>query len=142
MQLRKNPQLKTIAEVKSAPDQEHFGEIWRSVVFSPKVSCSNFMKMAYVEVPPGAVGTAHIHLGEELVYTIKGKAVLTIEGTEYLLEEGSFFQIPPDVPHPARVVGDEPWIAVAAYCDECCVLKEARGKQGVDYPVNVEQTSN
>lgn len=137
MQPRKTPQLRTIKDLAKNAHKEHFGQISRNVVFSPKTSGSNFMKMAYVEVPPGSVGSSHVHLGEELVYTIKGKAVLTIEGVDYLLEEGSFFQIPPDTPHPARVIGDEPWIAVAAYCDECPVLKEARGKQGIDYPVSV-----
>jgi hypothetical protein len=26
--------------------------------------------MAYIDVPPGSVGTPHVHLGEEIVYTL------------------------------------------------------------------------
>ncbi len=38
--------------------------------------------------------------------------------------------------HPARVVGDENWKAIAAYCDECPVLKKELGKEDIDYPVS------
>ena len=52
-----------------------------------------------------------------------------------MLEEGTCFLIPPDVEHPARVVGNENWVAVAAYCDECPVLKKALNKEHVHYPL-------
>ena len=131
---RRTLEIKRVENLK----QEHFGQIFRQVFFSPKTTGTRYLKMAYIDVPPGAVGTSHVHLGEEVVYTIKGKAILTIEGDDYLLEEGTCFLIPPDVEHPARVVGDENWIAVAAYCDECRVLKKASGKENVDYPLTVE----
>jgi quercetin dioxygenase-like cupin family protein len=99
--------------------KEQFGQVFRQVFFSPKTTCNRYLKMAYIDVPPGSVGTAHVHLGEEVVYTIKGKAIITIEGRDHLLEPGTCFLIPPEVPHPARVVGEENWVAVAAYCDEC-----------------------
>ena len=69
------------------------------------------------------------------MYTIQGKASLTIDGKEHLLEEGACFMIPPDVAHPARVVGDANWVAVAAYCDECPVLKKALDKEDLCYPL-------
>jgi len=37
-------------------------------------------------------------------------------------------------------VGDENWVPVAVYCDECPVLKKHTGKEDVEYPVSVEQT--
>ena len=114
---------------------EYFGEVFRQVLFSPSETGNNFLKMAYIDVPAGAKGTAHIHLGEEVVFTLKGKATLRIDGQDYLLEEGSAFLIPPDVEHPATVQRGENWVAVAAYCDECPVLKKIRGKEGVDYPM-------
>jgi len=75
------------------------------------------------------VGVAYIHLGEEVVYTFGGKCILRINGQDDLLEEGSAFIIPPDVEHPANVMGDKEWVAVAAYCDDCPVLKKARRKE-------------
>ena len=42
----------------------------------------------------------------------KGRRILTINGEEHLLEKDSAFLVPPDVEHPARVVGDETWIAL------------------------------
>ena len=129
----KGPQVRKAEGLK----QEQFGKVFRQVFFSPKTTCNRYLKMAYIDVPPGSVGTGHVHLGEEMVYTIKGKAILTLEGTEYLLEEGTCFLIPPEVAHPARVVGEEHWVAVAAYCDECAVLKKELGKEDVEYPVSV-----
>jgi len=118
--------------------EEHFGGISRRVFFSPATTGNRYLKMAYIDVPPGATGTPHVHLGEELVYTIQGKASLTIDGEDHLLEAGTCFLIPPDVVHPARVVGNENWVAVAAYCDECPVLKKALNKEGIDYPLATE----
>jgi len=128
------PRLKKIEGLK----QEHFGGVFRQVFFSPESTGNRYLKMAYLDVPPGAKGTPHVHLGEELVYTIQGKASLTIDGEEYLLEEGTCFLIPPEVKHPARVLGDENWIAVAAYCDECPVLKRALHKEHIHYPVSTD----
>ena len=125
-----------IKKVKKNLKQEHFGQISRQVFFSPETSRTRYLKMAYIDVPPGSVGTPHVHLGEEIVYTIKGKAILTLDDHDYLLEEGTCFLIPPDVEHPARVVGNENWIAVAAYCDECPVLKKELGKTDVNYPLS------
>ena len=135
MKLSRTPMKGTVEGLRD----EFFGEVFRRVIFSPSTTGNAFQKLAYLDVPPGSVGTAHVHLGEEVVFTLKGRAVLTIDGEEHLLEGGTAFLIPPDVPHPARVVGDEHWVAVAAYCDECPVLKRARNKEGVDYPLAVTQ---
>ena len=134
MNLSKRPLKRTLENLPN----EFFGGVFRQVIFSPSTTGNNFQKLAYIDVPPGSVGTAHVHLGEEVVFTLKGRAILTIEGEDHLLESGTAFLIPPDVPHPARVVGEENWVAVAAYCDECPVLKMARGQQDVAYPRAVE----
>jgi len=137
MNLSKRPLKRDLENLQN----EFFGEVFRQVIFSPSTTGNTFQKLAYIDVPPGSVGTAHVHLGEEVVFTLKGRAVLTIEGEDHVLESGTAFLIPPDVPPPARVVGEENWVAVAAYCDECPVLKLARGKQGVDYPLAVDTSS-
>lgn len=135
MEIKKRPEIKKLDSLK----QEHFGQIFRQVFFSPKTTCSNFLKMAFLDIPPGAVGAPHVHLGDEVVYTIKGKAVLTIDNTEYVLEPGTCFLIPPEAPHPAKVIGNENWVAIAAYCDECPVLKKERGKENIDYPLSIQE---
>lgn len=132
MSTRQELEIKKVKNLK----QEHFGQIFRQVFFSPETTRTSYLKMAYIDVPPGSVGTPHVHLGEEIVYTIQGKAILTIEGHDYILEEGTCFLIPQDVEHPAKVVGDENWKAVAAYCDECPVLKKERDKIDIAYPLS------
>ena len=129
---KNKPKIKRINGLK----EEHFGQIFRRVFFSPKTTGNNYLKMAYIDVPPGATGTSHVHLGEEMVYTIKGKALFQLNGKDYLLEEGTCFLIPPDTEHPARVVGNENWVAVAVYCDECPVLKKALYKEDMAYPMS------
>ncbi|MGI6091627.1 MAG: cupin domain-containing protein [Veillonellaceae bacterium] len=135
MEIKKVPEIKKLEILK----QEQFGQIFRQVFFSPRTTCSNFLKMAFLDVPPGSVGTPHIHLGDEIVYTIKGKAILTISDNEYVLEPGTCFLIPTDAPHPAKVVGTENWVAIAAYCDECPVLKKERDQVDVDYPIILQE---
>ena len=131
----KEPQIRKLEGLK----EEHFGQLTRQVFFSPKTTHNSYLKMAYVNAPPGSAGTPHVHLGEEIVYTISGKAISTIDGQDYVLEGGTCFLIPPEVEHPVRVVGDEHWVAVAAYCDECPVLKKHLDKEDTDYPVSTEQ---
>lgn len=118
--------------------EEVFGDIKRRVLFSPATSGNNYQKMAYLEVAPGAVGTPHIHLGEECLFTISGAASLDFDGVEYIAESGTCLLIPPDRPHPARIISDRPWKAVAVYCDECPALKAARVNGSADYPLNID----
>ena len=134
MSLNKQPMKRDLENLQN----EFFGEVFRQVIFSPSTTGNNFQKLAYIDVPPGSVGTAHVHLGEKVVFALKGRAILTIKGEEHVLESGTAFLIPPDVPRPTRVEGEENWVAVAAYCDECPVLKLARDKRDVDYPLAVD----
>jgi quercetin dioxygenase-like cupin family protein len=109
-------------------EPEALGELTRQVFFSPATTHNRYQKFAVVKGAPGARGAVHTHLGEEVVYTIAGRCILRIDGADHLLEPGTAFLIPPDTEHPAEVVGDEPWFAVAAYCDECVLMKEFRAR--------------
>ena len=51
---------------------------------------------------PGSCWHPHVHLGEEIVFTISGKAILEIDGKDWVLEPNTSFLIPVDVPHGAR----------------------------------------
>jgi len=117
---------------------ETLGEhVTRKVLFSPSKTENNFLKLAYLDVPSGAKTAPHIHLGEEAIFTLQGKAILKIEDKEYILEEGTAFIVPPDVGHPIEVPEGGKWVAVAAYCDECPVLKKFRDKENKDYPLDI-----
>ena len=135
MNHRKKPEIRRIEGLK----EERFGQLSRQVFFSPKTTCNSYLKMAYIEAPPGSVGTPHVHLGEEIVYALRGKAIFAIDGQDYVVEKGTCFLIPAEVEHPARVVGDENWVAVAVYCDECPVLKKDLRKEDVEYPVSTNR---
>lgn len=118
--------------------KENIGsEVSREVMIAPSKTGNDLLKMAYVKVPSGARGTPHIHLGEEVVFTLKGEATLTADGKEYVLEEGTAFIIPPDIAHPVKITSEENWEAIAVYCDECPILKKVREKEGIDYPLDV-----
>ncbi len=123
---------------KSETQKENIGsEVSREVLISPSKTGNNFLKLSVINVPSGAQGTSHVHLGEEVVYTLKGEVKLLANGKEYVLEEGSAFVIPPDIAHPVKVTSTENWVAVAAYCDECPILKKFRNKENVDYPLDL-----
>jgi len=47
-----HPQIKKIEGLK----EEHFGGIFRQVFFSPETNGNRYLKMAYIDVPPGARG--------------------------------------------------------------------------------------
>lgn len=104
---------------------EVFGSINRRVLYSPSLTGNKLIKMAYVSMEPGAVSPIHLHLGEESVYTLKGSAVCTIGNKKYILKKDTAFIIPPNTPHPVKVISKEPWEALCTYCDECPVLKKA-----------------
>lgn len=123
----------------SEGSRENLGsEVSREVLISPSETGNSYLKMAYVNVPPGARGTPHVHLGEEVVFTLKGEATLHANGKDYVLEEGTAVLIPPDLAHPVRITSQTNWEAVAAYCDECPILKKYRNKEAVSYPLEVE----
>lgn len=136
MEFTSKPEVKELKDLKT----EQFGQVARQLLYSPTTSCNNFLKMAYINVAPGGKGTPHVHLGEEIVFTLQGKAVFTIEGEKYVVEKDTCFMIPPEVEHPVQVIGDENWVAIAAYCDECQALKKSRSKEDINYPITTRDT--
>lgn len=120
-----------------APAPQDLGAGVRQVLFSPETTGNQRLKMLHVKLPPGGPSALHLHLGEEALYTISGHAVVVIQGQEYHLTAGSGLLVPAGFTHPVQVLGDEPWEAVAAFCDACPVLKKDLGREGVTYPVDV-----
>ena len=56
MSIRKELEIKKLENLK----QEHFGQIFRQVFFSPQTTRTRYLKMAYIDVPPGSAGTRAI----------------------------------------------------------------------------------
>ena len=55
------------------------------MIFSSSTTGNNFQKLAYIDVPSGSVGTAHVHLGKKVVFTLKGR------DAEYLSDQTTVF---------------------------------------------------
>ena len=56
---------------------------------------------------PGAVFPIHSHPEEQCTIVISGRILFEVDGAETELGPGGILVIPGDVPHGARVVGDE-----------------------------------
>lgn len=105
---------------------EAFGTVSRWFLISPKVGNSTYQRMAYLEGQPGTKGTLHSHPGDEVLYCIRGQANVHIEGEDHFIGPGEAISIPPGTQHYPEVVGNQTWIAVAAYCDDCPIIGKAK----------------
>ncbi len=104
-----------------APEQ--LGELKRRVLFTPSRDGVNFLRCAFIEGPAGATGAVHTHPGNECAYIITGQATLMIGGKAHIVNTGQAIMIPPATEHPLTVTGQENWSAIAAYCDDCPLMK-------------------
>jgi quercetin dioxygenase-like cupin family protein len=57
---------------------------------------------------PGSIFPEHHHPEEQVTVVISGQIEFTVAGEAEVLASGQAAVIPPDVPHGARVIGDEP----------------------------------
>jgi quercetin dioxygenase-like cupin family protein len=110
----------------SEVNPEAFGTVSRWFLISPKVGNSTYQRMAYLEGKPGTKGTLHTHPGDEVLFTISGRANVKIDGEDHFLSPGEAISIPPGTQHYPEVVGNQTWIAVAAYCDDCPIIAQAK----------------
>ncbi len=102
---------------------ELLGQLRRRILFTPSRDGVSFMRIGHIEGLAGARGAVHKHLGNECVFTLTGQATLTIVGEPHVMDAGCGMSIPPDTEHPLTVTGADGWTAVAAYCDDCPVLR-------------------
>jgi len=103
---------------------EPLGELKRRVLFTPSRDGVNFLRCAFIEGPVGARGAVHTHPGNECAYMITGQVMLRIGGDEHRVNAGQAIMIPPATEHPLTVTGQENYSAIAAYCDDCPLIKE------------------
>jgi transcriptional regulator with XRE-family HTH domain len=60
----------------------------------------------HIVAPGGETGGAITHEGEEVGYVLQGRLRITIDGKEYLLEQGDSFLFRSELPHGYRNDGD------------------------------------
>jgi len=96
----------------------------RKTIFSPLVTGNNNLMFALVEGEYLAKSQNHIHPGDEVTLTMSGKAEITINNKKYSILPQTAIRVPPWQIHPLVVTSKETWIALAAYCDNCSLLKE------------------
>jgi quercetin dioxygenase-like cupin family protein len=68
------------------------------------------------ELAPGGVIDPHVHSFEESFYILSGEAVVTINGSSYLLRQGDYAAVKVGMPHAWRASGSAPvrWLQMAA----------------------------
>ncbi len=105
--------------------EEALGDLTRRVMVSPPRTGNRYLRVVYVTGNPGGRARVHTHPGEEALFTIQGKAAITVDGERHILEPNSVFVVPPRLEHPLEILGDTPWIAVCSFCDDCPLMANA-----------------
>ena len=60
-----------------------------------------------VTIEPGAAVETHDHPHEQITYVVRGEIVLTIDGDDHHIGEGSAAHLPGDTPHAVRNESNE-----------------------------------
>lgn len=71
--------------------------------------------MVQAVLQPGAIVAEHKHPHEQTGKVIGGRARVVIGDVEKIVEPGDFCIFPPDVPHSAETVGDEPFVMLDVF---------------------------
>jgi len=100
----------------------------RKTIFSPLVTGNSNLMFALIEGQYLAKSQNHIHPGDEVTLTLSGKAEISINNKKYFIFPYTAIRVPPWQIHPLVVISKETWIALAAYCDNCSLLKEKNKK--------------
>lgn len=80
--------------------------------YSRGVAIGRDLMMAHVELEEGAVTKAHRHVHEEIIYVVRGRWKLMIDGKERVLEANQSLIIPPNVEHASEALA--PTLAVVS----------------------------
>jgi len=96
----------------------------RKIIFSPLVTGNNNLTFALVKGEYLAKSQNHTHPGDEVTLTLSGKAEININDKEYFILPHTAIRVSPGQTHPLVVTSKEKWIALAAYCDNCPLIKK------------------
>ncbi|MEM2256426.1 MAG: cupin domain-containing protein [Candidatus Bathyarchaeia archaeon] len=76
------------------------------ILIDPVVG-SKHVAMGFTVYPAGEKGAPHVHTGEETILILKGKAKISSEQGEYILEAGDLVYVPPNETHTLENFGME-----------------------------------
>lgn len=113
-----------LAEMPTETD----GNVTRRALASPAIAGSGNLRVLHITRNPGGPGKFHTHPGEEVIFTLRGKATLLLGQRHVALEPDTAFVVQPGLQHTVEVLGEEPWVAVCSFCDECPLMAAQRSK--------------
>jgi quercetin dioxygenase-like cupin family protein len=70
------------------------------------------MTVLYTTWAAGALAPEHTHPHEQMGLCLQGEAIFTIDGVDYVVKAGQFYQIPGGVPHGERNDGNQPAVLI------------------------------
>jgi quercetin dioxygenase-like cupin family protein len=70
------------------------------------------MTVLYTTWSAGALAPSHIHPHEQMGLCLQGEVIFTINGQDFIVKAGEFYQIPGNVPHAERNDCSEPAVLV------------------------------
>jgi mannose-6-phosphate isomerase-like protein (cupin superfamily) len=80
---------------------------WHTVL-SSNLTPTDSLSAGIAVLPPKTGNLCpHRHLQAEIYYVISGSGIATVNGTDYVLKEGSTFFVPGDAEHGIRNTGDK-----------------------------------
>jgi quercetin dioxygenase-like cupin family protein len=71
--------------------------------------------MTEAVIQPGCAVPEHKHPQEQIGKVISGRARVTIADEEKIVDPGDFCIFPPDTPHSAEAVGNEPFVMLDVF---------------------------
>ncbi|MBT3233505.1 MAG: cupin domain-containing protein [Calditrichaeota bacterium] len=101
----KESKSKHFVDIESAPKLVQLEGVTSSILNGFE---GETMMIVQTEILPGRSVPEHSHPHEQLGVVKSGRVRLTIGGASKDLEAGDVFAVPPDVPHRADCIGDEP----------------------------------
>jgi len=96
----------------------------RKIIFSPLLTGNNNLMLALVNGKYLSKSQNHKHPGDEVTLTLSGKAEISISDKKYSVLPQTAIRVSPGQIHPLVVTSKEKWISLAAYCDNCPLIKK------------------
>jgi mannose-6-phosphate isomerase-like protein (cupin superfamily) len=89
---------------------------WIRWMMNSKLDPGAAQTFGIVEIKAGARNTLHKHPNcEELLYVLSGSCTHIIGDKKVVIKRGDLIRVPPNTPHQAIVIGNEPLRAVISY---------------------------